>query len=124
MKKQLQLLSLVVATLVSGPTFASNPDGIIISLVFIPASVIIGSAALAFLLSSLKPQSGFRAGAILTVLSLVNLGASWSMWSRERLFEELGAGVFDNIAITAGAFIVPVILSVALMLRHWSGRAA
>ena len=124
MKMHARLLILAAASLMPVPAFASNPDGIFIFFIFIPASLIIGSAALAFLLNPPKPQLGFRAGLVVTLLGILNLLGGWSMWSRERLFEEIRVGVWDHEALTAGIFIVPVVLSVALLLRNWSGRAA
>jgi hypothetical protein len=124
MKKPAQLLSFAIASLVPLPVFASNPDRLLIFFMFTPASLIIGAVALALLLNPLKPQTCFRTGLVLTGLGILNVLCGWSIWSRERLFEEIRTGVWDNEAITAGTFIVPVLLSAVLLIRNWHGRAA
>jgi hypothetical protein len=124
MKRHAQFLTLAAIGLACGPAFASSPDGLFMFFIFTPAATVIGVVALVFLISPAKPRSGFLAGLVLTIFGIANLVAGWSMWSRERLLAELGSGVWNNEAVTAGLFLAPIILSAALVLRHWPGRAA
>jgi hypothetical protein len=91
---------------------------------FLPLSAIISAVALGVLMAAAKPRFGFLAGVVLGSVSLLNLYGGWVFLSPRHLYEELRSGTLDNEFVMVGALVLPVVLSAALLVKHWSGRAA
>jgi hypothetical protein len=116
---------LVPGLLLLLPTLAAASDfnSIFADLIFIPAHLILGAAALVFLVSGVQPRTGFIAGALLTPLAIINSLFVWSMGRPRSIALEWQSNPLD-VAISALVIALPVLLSGALLARYRHGHAA
>ena len=101
---------------------ASNFNSAIADFLFIPAHLALGAVALALLLSATPARLGFGAGIALAALSLVNSMFIWTFARPKSIPLELEVAPAD-LAIGAAVMVVPVLLSVALLVKYWRARA-
>ena len=102
---------------------ASDFNRSIADLVFVPVHLALGFAALALLIGKLPTRVGFVSGAVLTGLSLVTSLFLWEFRRPKSIALELQIAP-ETVVIGALILVVPVLLSVALVVRYWRSRAA